>query len=407
MKDLKIQFKILIVLLLIMHLCFKTEGQVFCSPNLQFSISRLDSIDKLMESKVHSNSLAGVEYLIANKNEVIHHQAIGYRDIEKCDTLQKNSLFRIYSATKPFTVISVLMLIERGLVSLNDPISKYIPEFRNMKVLSADSSQRCINAKREITIYDLLTFQSGIGFIQQYYDKAGVYTDSKTLKEFVLKISDIPLARQPGEAFQYDASIDVLAYLVEIVSKTQFNVFLKQNLFFPLEMYDTDYYIPEDKRNRFVSDYNFNRKEKNLQLVESSENSKHVKEITLYRGGSDIVSTTSDYLKFALMLLNKGMYKDKAIISEKSVELMTSNHLPDSLIGTHPDISNRGWGMGVWVVNENTKNIFPSGTYGKEGGAYTTLFWVDKRNELIGIIFNQTNNNFSIIPDFIKMVYKK
>jgi CubicO group peptidase (beta-lactamase class C family) len=107
------------------------------------------------------------------------------------------------------------------------------------------------------------------------------------------------------------------------------------------------------------------------------------------------------------MLLNKDMWKDKRILSEKSVELMTSNHLPDWLVGTEPSISNRGWGMGVWVANGNTKNIFPKGTYGKEGGNYTTLFWVDKRNELKGIIFLQTNESFSVIPDFIKMVYNE
>jgi CubicO group peptidase (beta-lactamase class C family) len=232
MKDQTAQPKTIFVLLLIIFLCLKTEGQVSGSPHLQFSISRLDSIDKLMESKVHSNSLAGVEYLIANKSEIIHHQAIGYRDIEKHDTLQKNSLFRVTSATKPFTAASVLILIDRGLVSLNDPIFKYIPEFRDMKVLSKDSSQKYINAKREITIYDLLTYQSGIGFIREYYEKAGVF-DCKALKEYVLKISGIPLTRQPGEGFQYGFASEVLAYLVEIVSKTQFNIFLKQNLFFP------------------------------------------------------------------------------------------------------------------------------------------------------------------------------
>jgi CubicO group peptidase (beta-lactamase class C family) len=170
-------------------------------------------------------------------------------------------------------------------------------------------------------------------------------------------------------------------------------------------MYDTDYYIPESKRNRFVSRYTFNKKEGKLELSESAENSKHVKEITFFSGATDIVSTPKDYLKFAQMLLNKGMYKDKRILSEKSVELMTSNHLPDNLLGTDSQISNRGWGMGVWVANGNTKNVFPSGTYGKEGGNYTTLFWVDKRNELIGIICLQTSETFSVIPDFVKLVY--
>jgi CubicO group peptidase (beta-lactamase class C family) len=403
------QIKILIVLFLIISLCINTKGQVSGSSHLQFSISRLDSIDKLMENKVRSNSLAGVEYLIANKSEIIHHQTIGYRDIEKHDTLKKNSLFRISSATKPFTAVAVLILIDRGLVFLNDPISKYIPEFRDMKVLSKDSSQKFINVKREITIYDLLTYQSGIDFIREYYMKAGIFNPKikSTLKENVLKISGMPLTHQPGEGFQYGIASEVLAYLVELVSKTQFNVFLRQNLFSPLEMYDTDYYVPDNKRNRFVSSYTFNEKEGKLQLDESAEDSKYIKEITFFSGGGGIVSTPTDYLIFARMLLNKGIWKDKRILSERSVALMTSNHLPDWLLGTDPSISNRGWGMGVWVANGNTTNIFPKGTYGKEGGNYTTLFWVDKRNELIGIIFLQTNESFSVIPDFIEMVYSE
>ena len=372
------------------------------SLNLKSLSSRLDSIDKSMLSKIRSHSLAGVEYLVADKSKVIHHQAIGYRDIEKSDTLQKNSLFRIACTARPFTVVSVLMLEEKGLLSLNDPVSKYIPEFRDMKVLSNDSSKNLINAKREITIFDLLSGQSGIGYIPKYYQNAGVFTNSKTLKDDVLKISAMPLVHQPGEGYQYGFTT-VLDYLVEVVSNTPFNEYLKKNLFLPLEMYDTDYYVPKEKINRFVSAYSFDYNQSKLQLIEKAENSKNIDKTTPFHTIS-FVSTSSDYLKFAQMLLNKGRYKDKTILSEKSVELMTSNHLPDFLLGTEPNVSNRGWGMFGWVANENTWD-FPDGTYGKDGGNWTSLFWMDKKNELIGIIFLQTNNNYSVIPDFYKMVY--
>jgi CubicO group peptidase (beta-lactamase class C family) len=381
----------------------KAESRFSYTSKLQISDDKLDSLDMLMWNKVHSNSLAGVEYLIADKNKVIHHQAIGYRDIDKPDTLQKNSLFRIACTARPFTVVSVLMLAEKGLLSLNDPVSKFIPEFREMKVLSNDSSKKIINAKREITIFDLLTGQSGIGYLPEYYQTAGVFTNSKTLKDVVLKISAMPLVHQPGEGYQYGFTT-VPDYVVEVVSKKPFNEFIKNNLFLPLEMYDTDYYVPKEKKDRLTSIYSFDYNEGKLKLLEKAENSKNIDTTTPLHTIS-FVSTTSDYLKFAQMLLNKGKYKDKTILSEKSVELMTSNQLPDVLLGTDPNVSNRGWGMFGWVANENSWD-FPDGTYGKDGGNWTSLFWMDKKNELIGIIFLQTNNNYSVIPDFYKMVYQ-
>lgn len=367
----------------------------------QFSRVKLDSLDNLMWGKVQSNSLAGVEYLIADKNKIIHHQAIGYRDVEKLDTLQINSLFRIACSARPFTVAAVLMLAEKRLLSLKDPVSKYIPEFKEMKVLSNDSSKKLINAKREITIYDLLTGQSGIGYIPEYYEKAGINT-AQSLKEAAIRMSSMPLVTQPGEGFQYGFTT-VADYIVEIVSKLPFNEFLKQNLFLPLDMYDTDYYVPNEKENRLTSIYSFDYNAGRIALVEKAENSKNLDRANPIHTIS-FISTPSDYLKFAQTLLNKGGYKDKTILSEKSVEMMTNNQLPDNLLGTDPSVSNRGWGMFGWVANENTWD-FPEGTYGKDGGGWTSLFWMDKKNEIIGIIFLQTNYNYSVIADFYKMVY--
>jgi CubicO group peptidase (beta-lactamase class C family) len=371
------------------------------SQDAQYLNLRMDTLDKLMWNKVHAHSLAGVEYLVANKTNVFHHQAVGYRDMEKTDTLQKSSLFRIACTARPFTVISVLMLAEKGLISLNDPISKYIPEFREMKVLSKDGPQKLVKANREITIYDLLVGQSGIDYIPEYYQNAGVFADTNSLKNVVTKIASIPLAYQPGEGYGYGFTT-VPDFLVEVVTGKPFNEFLKQNLFIPLEMFDTDFFVPNEKRNRFVTSYTFDHGK--LTLMDTA-NCKNLKNNVLPHTVS-MVSTAMDYLKFARMLLNKGRYKNKTIISEKYVELMTSNHLPDNLLGSNSQVSDRGWGMFGWVANECTQN-FPAGTYGKDGGNWTSLFWIDKENELIGIIFLQTNRNYSIIPDFYKAVYNK
>jgi CubicO group peptidase (beta-lactamase class C family) len=379
----------------------KATSRFSGSSKPQFSRAKLDSLDNLMWNKVNSNSLAGVEYLIADKNNVIHHQAVGYRDIEKMDTLKKNSLFRIACTARPFTVAAVLILAEKGLLSLKDPVSKYIPEFKEMKVLSNDSSKKLITAKREITIYDLLVGQSGIDYLPEQYEKAG-FNKAQSLKEAVLIISSMPLVQQPGEGFQYGFTT-VADYIVEIVSKLPFNEFLKQNLFLPLEMNETDCYVPKEKVNRLTSIYSFDYNTGRIRLLEKADSSKNLdRTVPFHTIG--FVSTPSDYLKFAQMLLNKGRYKGKTILNEKSVEMMTSNQLPDNLLGTDRNVSNRGWGMFGWVANENTRD-FPEGTYGKDGGGWTSLFWMDKKNEIIGIIFLQTNYNYSVIPDFYKTVY--
>ena len=381
----------------------KSDNRLNHSPKPRISKSRLDSLDRLMLGKVRSNSLAGVEYLIANKNEVIHHQAIGYRDVEKHDTLQANSLFRIACTARPFTVVAILMLAEKGLLSLKDPVSKYIPEFKNMKVLSYGSSKKLIEAKREITVYDLLTGQSGIGYIPEYYEKAGINA-AQSLKEAAIRMSSMPLIHHPGEGYQYGFTT-VLNYVVEIVSKMPFNEFLKKNLFVPLEMYDTDYYVPKEKVGRLTSIYSFDYNVGRIKLFEKAEDSKNLNRANpIHTIG--FVSTPSDNLRFAQMLLNNGKYRDKTILSKKSVELMTGNQLPHNLLGTDTNISNRGWGLFGWVATENTWD-FPEGTYGKDGGDWTSLFWMDKKNELIGIIFLQTNQNYSVIPDFYKMVYDR
>jgi CubicO group peptidase (beta-lactamase class C family) len=364
--------------------------------------SQLDSLDNQMHNMVLSKSLAGVEYMLADRDKVIHHQAIGYRNVERMDTLQKNSIFQIACAGRPFTAAAILMLAEKGLISIHDPISKYIPQFREMKVLKKGTTNELEIANREITIYDLLAGQSGIDYIAAYYDSMGVFTETKNLKEVVMKIASIPLVCQPGEGYQYGFT-SILDYLIEVVTKSSLNDFLKKNLFYPLGMNDTEYYVPKEKINRLVSTYEYDQGR--IKLIEDAANCGNTKEGTPYQNLS-IVSTPGDYLQFARMLLNKGMHNGKAILSETSVDQMISNQLPDDLLGSDSNISNRGWGMFGWVANKYTYD-FPAGTYGKDGGDWTSLFWMDPENEIIGIIFLQTLRNYEVIPDFYNMVYLK
>ena len=292
------------------------------------------------------------------------------------------------------------MLAERGLISIQDPVSKYIPEFRDVKVLKNGTSNELENAKREITIYDLLAGQSGIDYIREYYDTMEVFSDKNTLRDVVLKISSIPLVKQPGEGFQYGFTL-VLDYLIEVVTKTSLNDFLKQNLFYPLGMNDTEYYVPKEKINRFVSTYDYDQGK--LTLIEDAANNGNTREGTPIHVIS-MVSTPGDYLQFARMLMNRGKHNGKAILSETSVDLMISNQLPNALKSSDSNIPNRGWGMFGWVANKYTYD-FPEGTYGKDGGDWTSLFWMDPKNEIIGIVFLQTLRNYEVISGFYRMVY--
>ena len=375
-----------------------TEGQDLSNGNLHLTTSKLDKIEKLMQGKIQENSLAGVEYILANKHGIIDHKAIGYLNFDNRDTLKKRSLFRIYCTAHPFKVAATLLLVDRGLLSIDDPLSKYIPEYKNMKVLSDDSAQKPVPAKREITIYDLLTGQSGIGTDPDFFKMHGIYRDS-SLKHDVLKIAEMPLQKQPGEGFQYGTSLNVLTYLIELISETPYHEFLRNNLLLPLEMYDTDFFIPAEKTHRFGSMYTYDRKEKKLDLYEDWQNSAFIKEPMVYHGNAHIISTPSNYFNFAEMMLNKGMFRGKKILSPKYINLMITNHLPDSIIGTNWHVRDRGWGMGGWV----DKN----GRYGKTGGDNISLFWLDKKNEIIGIIFHNTGGNYSILNDFMDEVYKK
>lgn len=366
-----------------------------------FSSERLQRIDKLVQQYIDSNWIAGAIFIVAHDGNIVYHKAMGYDDQEKHKLLQKDAIWRIASQTKAITSTAVMMLFEDGKILLDEPISKYIPQFKKPVVLDkfnkADSTYTTIPAKREITIRDLLTHTSGVGYAQiggetmnAIYSKAGVVggigLKGGLLADNIRKLAALPLVHQPGEKFTYGLNTDILGYLVEIVSGLSLDQFFHKNIFEPLGMKDTYFYIPKEKQNR-------------LAMLHSDDKSKHVvntEEVinvngtfyrdypvldggSFYSGGGGLVSTAYDYAIFMQMLLNGGDYNGNHILSRNSIRLMTSSQTND-LDNGH----SIKFGLGFQVVTDAdaAKNVTSPGTF-SWGGMFASSYWIDPKEKIV------------------------
>jgi CubicO group peptidase (beta-lactamase class C family) len=332
--------------------------------------------------------------------------------------MQSDTIFRIYSMTKPITSAAVLMLMEEGRLRLADPIAQYIPGFKDVKVLDSapGSGVRQVSADRPITIRDLLTHTAGLsyGFDDVYIDE--LYrkhiwgpkeaNPDTTLADWISELARLPLASQPGTRFRYSVATDVLGYLVQVISGMPFEAFLKQRIFEPLGMSDTDFWVPPEKIARFAANYGPDP-DAGLKVIDSPATSHYTRPPKAPSGGGGLVSTTTDYLRFAQMLLNKGEVDGVRLLGRKAVELMTANHLPD---GAHPfDDLSRGFGLGVGVLINlgKSQTLGSVGNYGW-GGAANTNFWIDPQEDLLGILMLQfmPSDTYPIVADFRNLTYQ-
>jgi len=381
------------------------------------STERLERIGTGMRRLIDAKKIPGTVTLVARKGRVVHFETNGLRNVEKGKEMTKDTIFRLYSQSKPITGAAVMMLFEEGHFLLEDPISKYLPEFAKMVVYKGvkDGVVQTEPA-RAITIHHLITHTSGLTYdffptpVGQMYGKAGVVgsnaqgpTKMKNLKEWSEALAKMPLVAQPGSAWNYSVSMDVLGRLIEVVSGQTFRDFLRSRIFLPLGMNDTDFYVPDEKLDRFAANYSPNPKG-GMVLIDDPQKSPYRKLPPLEMGGSGLVSTVGDYLRFAQMLANRGEYKGQRLLGSKTVEFMMSNHItpnfPDdpltSLFGWLSGA--RAWGMGFGVCGSVVTNPATAGlpvskgTY-SWGGAATTHFWVDPEEELVGIVHTQ------LLPD--------
>ena len=371
------------------------------------SAQRLARISAWMKGWVDSGKLPGVTVCVMRKGQLAFAETYGKMDVERNKPVRPDTIFRIYSMTKPLTSTAIMMLYEEGRFQLDDPISRFIPAFKNPRVYAGGSRGKIdsVPAEREITFRDLLTHTSGLtyGFMESnpvdalYRAKDGVeYGAAETsLKQVTEKLATFPLIAQPGKAWNYSVATDVLGYLVEVISGQPFEQYLVEKVIKPLGMIDTDFFVPAAKHERFAANYQAGADGK-LQLIDDPGKSRYLSPRKVNSGGGGLVSTASDYLRFAKFMLNKGELDGVRLLGRKTVELMTMNHLKGDMADMGmPRFSEStyygvGFGLGFSVMIDPAKaHILGSPGEFAWGGAASTAFWCDPAEDMAVVLLTQ------------------
>jgi CubicO group peptidase (beta-lactamase class C family) len=385
------------------------------------STERLARIDKLIQEYVDKKWIAGGAALIAKDGKIIYYKAIGYNDIGSKEKLKRDAIFRIASQTKAITSVGVMMLYEEGKLLLNDPVWKYIPEYKDQKVLdkfnATDTTYTTVPAKRAVTIRDLLTHTSGIGYAQIgsaesnaiYYKNGivgGIGVDNIILGDKMKKLGTLPLLHQPGEKWTYGLNTDLLGYLIEVVSGMSLDEFFRKKIFEPLGMKDTYFYLPKAKYNRLAKLYTEDP-QKQVKLMDETLdlNGKMHRDFpategTYFSGGGGLSSTALDYAIFLQMLLNKGEYNGKRILSPTSVRMMTVSQY-DKI-----EWPANKFGLGFSVYTEKSESTSPlsAGSF-DWGGMFSSTYWVDPKEKVVAQFFlNQFPNSHGEIHEKFKIL---
>lgn len=367
------------------------------------SSQRLNRLTTEMKAIAERGDVPGVVTMVARKGKVVHLEATGKRELEGGTPMQKDTIFRIYSMTKPVTGVAMMILFEQGKWQLNDPVSKHIPEFADLKVAKVDPASGVVTtvpANHPMTMRELMSHSGGLtyGFFggtavdKQYVDNK-VFDPTQPMQTFIERLGKTPLLFQPGERWHYSVSVDVQGYLVEKLSGQTFPEFLQQHVFGPLKMVDTAFHVPESKMNRLAEFY---FRGKDGKTVKHPGVADYSKPPVFPSGGGGLVSTASDYMRFCQMLLNGGTLDGQRILSPLTVKLMRTNMLPASAPTMGPGT---GFGLDFAVVNDPAAG----GGFGGEGtyywGGYAgTWFWIDPVYELIVIGMIQERGDD--LPDF-------
>jgi CubicO group peptidase (beta-lactamase class C family) len=344
----------------------------------------------------------------------------GHQNLENQTPMAEDSIFRIYSMTKPITSVALMMLFEESRFALTDPVSQHITAFMDMKVLNDDGTLE--TPHRPMTIQDLLRHTAGLSYggfnatrlpVDKLYDEhAEIVSNKITNKELVKLLAALPLAFHPGEKWHYSMATDVCGYLVEVLSDMSLAEFMQAKIFNPLGMTDTSFEIAPSKLNRFCTLYGKTHAS-NFGVLDLPETSEYLAPVKLHAGGSGLLSTANDYLKFAQCMLNQGKLNGVRLLGRKTVELMTSNHLQPHLLpiafeGSVP-MMGTGFGLGFSVAVDVAQNAIPGsvGEYGW-GGYAETYFWIDPQEELIGLLMTQylPSQTYPIRKEFKAAVYQ-
>ena len=356
---------------------------------------KLKLVDQKMEDLIKEDRLAGGIVVVARKGKVVHFGTYGKRDLENNLPVEKDTIFRIYSMTKAITSVAALMLNDEEKLSLDDPLSKYFPSLKAMKVLEKDE---LVEATSEPTVADLLRHTSGLTYawssnkkISQALKDAGVLYRDKKVVPMVSGMDKVPLLFQPGSDWVYGCSTDVLGGVVEVASGIPLDQFFRERIFKPLQMKDTEFYVPADKTDRFAANYNY--KDGMLILKDDPKTSRYLENPAFKSGGGGLCSTASDYMRFLLMIENGGKFNGKRYLKKKSVKLMTTNQIPKG--GgwvTFGDEVREGVGFGHgFSVRVEMSDWDPDGRVGEYGwgGAASTHYWISPKDDLVVLTLEQ------------------
>ena len=371
-----------------------------------FSGARLGRIDSMVNDLVAQKKIPGAVVYIARHGKVAYHKAYGYRDLETRDPLRKDDIFRMASQTKAIASLAVMMLWEEGKFGLDEPVSRYIPDFAKPNVLKsfnpADSSYTAEPAGREITIRQLLTHTSGLDYaaighdeFKAIYAKAGVPSgignDQYTIGDKMKVLAKLPLRSKPGTEFNYSLSIDVLGYFVEVVSGMPFDRFLRTRIFDPLGMRDTWFYLPQDRANRLVSLHNAESGTavpmKGL-VFDGVDPDYPRLAGTYFSGGAGLSGSIEDYARFLQLFLNGGEYNGVRLLSLKTVQLMLTNQ-------TRGMNTEFGLGFGLETEDNDYRSPKSVGSF-SWGGAFATTYWADPKEGLVALIYTNMYNNRTV-----------
>jgi CubicO group peptidase (beta-lactamase class C family) len=334
--------------------------------------------------------------MVARRGQVVHWDAVGTRDTATGDPLERNDIFRIYSMTKPVTSVAVMILVEEGRVALDDPVSKFVPELADVQVLTAGGDR--VPAEGPITVEHLLTHTSGLTYgsfgdsaVDRLYNQANPLRLAEGLEDFTRRVAELPLLASPGTRWNYSVSTDVLGRVVEVASGQAFDAFVEARILGPLGMDDTAFWVPAEKRGRFMA--NYAKVGGRLVVADSPVDGQYTRPPAFPSGGGGLTSTASDYIRFAQMLLEGGSLDGVRILAPETVAKMRTNHLPDALVpielGTFLS-PGYGFGLGFAVMVDAGASPEPdnNGVF-RWAGAANTFFWIDPGAELIGMVWTQ------------------
>jgi CubicO group peptidase (beta-lactamase class C family) len=368
------------------------------------SSERLQRINDVMKGYIDSHQISGAVTMVSRKGRIAHFEANGLMDIEAKTPMRRDAIFRMASMSKPVTGVAILMLMEEGKLRLTDPVSRFIPEFKNPKVAMLKNPEAPRNpqqapeiytvpAERELTIRDLMTHTNGLetgGPGTREGNRMSPRSTGSTLAAYIPTLGAVPLDFQPGTKWQYSAlsGVETLGRIVEIVSGLTFDQFLQKRIFEPLGMKDTAFFPSGDRMPRVVTLYQ--RKDNALERIETPS---WLATKTLFSGAGGLWSTAEDYMQFAMMLANNGQWNGKRLLGPRTVDLMATNHVGDLFAASNPRNKGMGFGLTVDVVLDGVaaNRRESNGSFGWDG-AFGTHFWVDRKEQLVGLLMVQESN---------------